>query len=134
MKKLLTIIILISMLSIIVLGYQTFSNNLYRKLVRFPDDYENQTATFYGEVLQWYSSDGLDFYHIKTSNEYDAQNGHRILFVCQQDDRRFIFLKGDMVKIYDAFYITSYSYETVLGSISIIPAFGASEYTSSTVY
>lgn len=133
MKKL-TIITLVLLLTITMFGYRSFSNNLYRELVRFPDDFVGQTADIEGEVLQWIQDDTFEAYLINTCDEYDAQNQHRILLLAEKGDRRFAFLEDDYVVIYDIVYMNNYIYETVLGDQVAIPAFIAGSDSSAIIY
>jgi hypothetical protein len=133
MKKL-TIITLAILLTVTMFGYRSFSNDLYRELVRFPDDFVGQTADIEGEVLQWIQDPDFEAYLVNTCDEYDAQNQHRVLLLAEKGNRNFYFLEDDHVIIFDAIYLSNYTYETVFGAQVTIPAFFVGSNSSAIVY
>ncbi|NCU33659.1 MAG: hypothetical protein EOM23_12175 [Candidatus Moranbacteria bacterium] len=133
MKKAI-IITLAILLTVTLFGYRSFSNDLYRELVRFPEDFIGRDSDFEGEVLQWIQDPDFEAYLINTCDDYDAQNQHRILLLAPKGDRRFAFLEDDYVGIFDVTYMDVYVYQTVRGDEVAIPAFIANAGSSAVIY
>ncbi len=125
MKKLamITVILLVAVMAF------SFSDDLYRRMVRGDDSIAGNRYDFTGKIQQWMQEGDGDVYMIHTKDTGYSYYGHTIFLVVLHGSPVKQFIEGDTIIIKNAKYISNFSYETVLGATKTIPLFAGDEQT-----